>query len=143
MTPSPPAAAMTMAMVMVRARVDRAVVTATTTTTTATTDRNPDHVQVFPPPQILPLHCRRRERDRLQGSQHPASVRHRERQDRTQPHHRYQGALPAPAGHRDQACTLPVAAAVHRQSRRVTTGFSPLRGEDARSADEGWCSRMT
>src|SRR6185437_3165138 len=119
MTPSPPAGAMTMAMVM--ARVDRAVVTATTatTTTTATTDRNPDHVQVFPPPQILPLHCRRREGDRLQGSQHPASVRHRERQDRTEPHHRDQGTLPAPAGHRDQARPLPVAAAVHRQPRRL------------------------
>src|SRR5580658_7010761 len=110
MTPSPPVAVMT----MVKAKA--AAVTAMTATmiATATTDRNPDHVQVFPPPQVLPLHCRRRQRDRLQGSQHAASVRHRKRQDRAESHHGYQGALSAPAGHRDQARTFPVAAAVHR-----------------------------
>src|SRR5690348_2249522 len=119
MMPSPPVAATT------RAMAKAAAVTATTATTiaTATTDRNPDHVQVFPPPQVLPLHCRRREGDRLQGSQHPASVRHREWQDRAEPHHRYQGALPAPAGHGDQARPFPVAAAVHRQPRRLTCHF--------------------
>src|SRR5690348_15962772 len=117
MTPSPPVAATTRVM----AKAAAATAMTATTIATATTDRNPDHVQVFPPPQVLPLHCRRREGDRLQGSQHAASVRHRERQDRAEPHHRHQGALPAPAGHRDQARALPLAAAVYRQPRRLRT----------------------
>src|SRR3546814_19115256 len=93
MTPSPPVAATTRVM----AKAAAVTAMATTTIATATTDQEHRHVQIFPPPQVLPLHCRRRERDRLQGSQHPAPVRHRERTDRAEPHHRHQGALPAPA----------------------------------------------
>src|SRR5690606_9393430 len=52
-----------------------------------------ENVQVLPPPQVLQVHRRGRGRDRLQGSQHPAPVHHRDRQDRAEPHHRHQGKV--------------------------------------------------
>ena len=37
------------------------------------------HVQIFPSQEVLPLHRRRRYRDRLQGSEHLAPIHHRNR----------------------------------------------------------------
>src|SRR6478735_8726884 len=66
-----------------------------------------DHVQVLPPPQVLQIHRRRRDQDRLQGSEHASPVPDRKRQDRSEPHHGYQVQVPAPAADRDQARPLP------------------------------------
>ena len=57
--------------------------------------------------EVLPLHRRRREGDRLQGHRGPQGLHPGERQDHAGAHHRHQGALPAPAGDRDQARALP------------------------------------
>src|SRR3546814_18781463 len=58
------------------------------------------------------------------------------RQDRPEPHHRHQVALPAPARHRRQARALPGPDSVYGQpqhlnasSRREDTDFLPLQGE--------------
>src|SRR5215471_18546367 len=109
MMPSPPAVVMTTAKAMTAV----SAVPIATTPISKTDPGAQNHVQVLPPPQVLPLYGRKRQRDRLQGSQHAASVHHRKRQDRAQPHHRHQGALSASAGCSHQARSFPGAAAVH------------------------------
>src|SRR5690606_1602595 len=77
------------------------------------------HVQVLPPPQVLQVHRRGCQGDRLQGSQHPAPVPHRDRQDRAVARDRYQVEVPAPAGNGRQARPFPRADPVHRQPQRL------------------------
>src|SRR5262245_51359091 len=48
----------------------------------------PHHGQIFPPQEVLPFHGRRRQADRLQGSGDAQELRHRDGQDRAEPHHR-------------------------------------------------------
>src|SRR5207248_9054132 len=57
--------------------------------------------------------------DRLQGSRHAQGLRHRDRQDRSEPHHGDQVLLSAPAGGGDQARALPGAAALYRPALRA------------------------
>ncbi len=64
--------------------------------------------------EVLPLHRRRREGDRLQGHRGPQGLHPGKRQDHAGADHRHEGALPAPAVDRDQARALPRARSVHR-----------------------------
>ncbi len=74
---------------------------------------------VSPPQEVLSVHGRRRQADRLQGSGDAQGLRHRDRQDRAEPHHRHEVLLSAAAGGRHQARALPGAAALHRPALKA------------------------
>src|SRR3546814_978689 len=92
-----------------------ATTTATATAAAATSPLNPPpttppkppeehrHVQDLSPPQVLQVHRRGCQGDRLQGSQHPAPEPDRERHNRPETHHQHHVALPAPARQHPQA----------------------------------------
>ena len=85
-------------------------------------NRNPrghENVPLQSPPAFLPVYGRGNKGDRLQGSEHPAAIHHRDRKDRPEPHHRHPSAPSAPAREGDQAGSFSRASPLQRRASEL------------------------